>query len=263
MLTIIKQRARRKLIQHNNLLRVYSILTKHKISFAANHLDLLIEKLSPNPGFYVELGANDGVSQSQTKYLEVYSGWHGVLIEPTPEIYKILKRNRSKRNYFENSACVSFEFPHAQIPMLYSDLMTISLSGENVITNRQLHAKEGLRHLLRGKKNYEFLAPAITLNEILILSEAPSVIDFLSLDVEGSEFEVLRGIDFKQFRFEVILIETRSIREIERFLNSNGYLMIGQVSKLDYLFSSAPWMQHQDQKLVVDEFLGKQFKKLS
>ena len=179
----IKHQAKAILYRHDSLLRLYSTLTKRKLTFAANDLDLLIAELIPSPGFYVELGANDGVAQSQTKYLEVYHGWHGVLIEPTPEIFKMLKMNRSKRNYFENSACVSFEFPNSKIPMLYSDLMTISLEGQNDIANRGLHAHEGIGHLLRGSENYEYSATATTLNQILTTSVAPRVIELLSLDV--------------------------------------------------------------------------------
>ncbi len=254
----IKRRGKILLVRHNTLLRFYSFITKHKLTFAANNLDLLIAKLLPEPGFYVELGANDGISQSQTKFLEVYRGWKGVLIEPTPEIFRMLRKNRSHKNYLGNSACVSFDFPKQEIQMLYSDLMTISLEGQNDIMDRQLHAQEGVNHLLRGVGNYEYTASATTLNQILISSEAPSVIDLLSLDVEGAELEVLQGIEFKSYKFKVIFIETRSIREVEHFLNSKGYILLGQVSKLDFVFSSAPQLQRQDQKIELEKFLKEQ-----
>ena len=256
----IKHQAKAIFYRHDSLLRLYSTLTKRKLTFAANDLDLLIAELIPSPGFYVELGANDGVAQSQTKYLEVYHGWHGVLIEPTPEIFKMLKMNRSKRNYFENSACVSFKFPNSKIPMLYSDLMTIGLEGQNDIANRGLHAHEGIGHLLRGSENYEYSASATTLNQILTTSKAPRVIELLSLDVEGAELEVLRGIDFTRYKFKILLVETRSIREVEHFLDKHGYLLLAQVSKLDYIFSSAPQAQLSDQELKIEKFLDKLLK---
>lgn len=256
----VKQKGKSFLLRHNILLRVYSVITKNRLTFAAHNLDVLIDILLPNPGFYVELGANDGISQSQTKFLEVYCGWHGVLIEPTPEIYRMLIKNRSSKNYFANSACVSFDFPNEEIPMLYSDLMTISLEGHNDIANRQLHAQEGVKHLLRGVENYEYMAFATTLNQILKSSEAPSVIDLLSLDVEGAELEVLQGIEFNRYKFTLIFIETRSIQEVEHFLNIKGYSLIGQVSELDFLFSSAPQWQQRVQKIKLEEFLDEQTK---
>ena len=260
MIFKIKQKGRNFLVRHNSLLRIYSFITKNRLTFAANHADLLIYKLLPKPGFYVELGANDGITQSQTKFLEVYCGWRGVLIEPTPEIYRMLKENRSSKNYFENSACVSFDFPNQEIPMLYSDLMTISLEGQNDVINRQLHAQEGVKHLLRGVENYEYMASATTLNQILMSSEAPGVIDLLSLDVEGAELEVLQGIDFNRYKFRIVFIETRSIREVEHFLSIKGYSLLGQVSKLDFVFSSAPELEQQDQKIKFEEFLKEQTK---
>lgn len=260
MIFKIKQKGKSFLIRHNRLLRVYSSITKKRLTFAANNVDLLIDKLLPKPGFYVELGANDGISQSQTKFLEVYCGWRGVLIEPTPEIYRMLKKNRSRKNHFENSACVSFDFPHHEMPMLYSDLMTISLEGQNDVINRQLHAQEGVKHLLRGVENYQYMASATTLNQILMSSEAPSVIDLLSLDVEGAELEVLQGIEFNRYKFRLVLIETRSIREVEHFLSVKGYSLLGQVSKLDFVFSSAPELPQQDQKIKFEEFLEEQIK---
>ena len=64
----------------------------------------------------------------------------------------------------------------------------------------------------------------------------PSTIDFLSLDVEGAELQVLKGIDHSQFRFSTILIETRNIDEVEHFLASVSYSLIDSVSHHDYVF---------------------------
>jgi hypothetical protein len=83
-------------------MRLLSRVKRKRYTFAAGGMDSLIAKILPNPGYYIELGANDGITQSQTKYLELYCGWSGILIEPTPTVFNLLKRNRSKSNYFQN-----------------------------------------------------------------------------------------------------------------------------------------------------------------
>ena len=75
-----------------------------------------LKQLLPNKenGIYVELGALDGVFQSNTKWLEDELKWTGILIEPSPNKFKECKSNRSKNVIF-NCACVSFEYEHDNI----------------------------------------------------------------------------------------------------------------------------------------------------
>ena len=70
--------------------------------FSLNDLDKQLEKyLDFDNGYFVELGANDGVNQSNTLFFEHFRGWTGVLIEPFNTNYKELVRNRSAGNYFK------------------------------------------------------------------------------------------------------------------------------------------------------------------
>jgi hypothetical protein len=70
----------------------------------------------------------------------------------------------------------------------------------------------------------------------LDLAKAPAKIDFLSLDVEGVEIEVLRGIDHAKYRFAVICIESRSFEVLNNYLESLGYRYILTLGTLDYIF---------------------------
>ena len=67
-------------------------------------------------------------------------------------------------------------------------------------------------------------------------SNSPNLIDFLSLDVEGAEIEVLKGINHKEYRFKLICIESRDIKKIKNFLEMNEYLFLEKLDGLDYLF---------------------------
>ena len=81
-----------------------------------------------------------------------------------------------------------------------------------------------------------------TLNELLKKSKAPKLIDFFSLDVEGSELNVLKGIDFKKFNFTYLLIEITDIdsgiyiKKVHNFLKNKGYFLEANLTSYDYLF---------------------------
>jgi FkbM family methyltransferase len=205
-------------------------------------LNLLDEKLLTwidfDNGFFIELGANDGITQSNTKHLELFRGWKGILIEPSAKNFKALKWNRSQKNDFFNCACVSFFYPESEIELLFSDLMTVALQGENDLQNRADHAAKGEKFLSNGKV-YKFKAQARTLQSILEEVGAPTRIDLLSLDVEGGELEVLNGIDFERYTFRFVLIETRSFEKVSEFLSRRGMGLVAQLTHHDYLFARA------------------------
>jgi hypothetical protein len=77
---------------------------------ALNGLDDRLEAFIPRGvGYYVELGANDGIAQSNTYWLEAERGWSGLLIEPALNRYLELRANRSTRNSFVCTAYVPFD----------------------------------------------------------------------------------------------------------------------------------------------------------
>ena len=80
--------------------------------------------------------------------------------------------------------------------------------------------------------------PARTLNSILEEASAPLVIDFLSLDVEGAESAVIKGIDHQKFRFKYILVESRNHLKTKELLESFGYELLKTVSPSDLLFKN-------------------------
>ena len=76
------------------------------------------------------------------------------------------------------------------------------------------------------------------MNSLLYKSNAPKIIDFLSLDTEGAEFEVLNGIDFKKFKFRYLLVETDNILKLKKFMLKKNYKFIKKFNENDYLFKS-------------------------
>ena len=196
----------------------------------AEHLDLT------QPGFYVELGANDGLRQSNTYFLERAHGWSGVLIEPALNNYLDLIRNRSTENSFFCAACVSFDHPSEFVRMTYANLMSISVSLDMDLPDADQHLKDGTRFLRDDREVVDFGAVARPLSEILREAGSPSRIDLLSLDVEGAELEVLRGVDHDQHRFERIVVECRDVVRLDGYLAAVGYRRVAQLSVRDYVY---------------------------
>lgn len=202
--------------------------------YGKQSLDKKIEKfLNYRNGFYIELGAHDGITQSNTFYYEKNKNWKGILIEPTKHIFEKCIKNRSKKNFFYNSACVSSTFKEKKIKLTYSNLKTFS----NKYLDKKLQTDYLSKpEIYRGEKVFTFFIKAQTMNSILKDANAPKIIDFLSLDTEGSEFEVLNGIDFGVYKFRYILIETNYFNKISMFLEKKNYKFIKKFNENDYFF---------------------------
>jgi len=101
---------------------------------------------------------------------------------------------------------------------------------------KEAYIEAGTKHLTEAETVFSFGSIAVTLNYFLEKANAPSVIDFISLDVEGAELEVLKGINFEQFSFKYMLIELRDLERVESFLKNHNYVLEKQLSVHDYLF---------------------------
>jgi FkbM family methyltransferase len=210
-----------------------------KGSYSSYGIDKKIMKLiHKEKGFFVEVGANDGISASNTALLEKRKGWRGILIEPIAHQYLSCCRNRSAKNAIICAACVSFEYEKDYVTLLYSDKMTIGINLESDIKSPSQHAGSGLR-FIPNQTVFEFMAPARTLTSILDQEKAPKSIDFLSIDVEGAEIEVLKGIDFDSYSFDFILVECRNAEKMISFLTRKNYVLVTKLSRIDLLFKKS------------------------
>lgn len=190
-------------------------------------------------GFFVELGANDGVTQSNSLFFERERNWRGVLIEPAMNKYLECVKNRDPDNHFVCAACVPFDFTEECVWLEYYDLMTYTADLEKDIPDLDKHTETALQFMNDGEKPLRFPARATTMNAILSEAKAPVKIDLLSLDVEGAELSVLDGIDHKHYRFRYIAIECRDIERLSAYLKDVGYEYREQFSHRDYLFADA------------------------
>jgi FkbM family methyltransferase len=212
-----------------------------------NNLDKqVIELIQPREaGYFIELGANDGIRQSNTYILQFSYKWTGVLIEPSPINYYKCIKNRSFKNkpHVVAAACVPFDYKERFVEIADSDLMSVALGLNVNHLDAFDHAQKGAL-LSHGESiTCTYGAIAKPLQSILEDCKAPSQIDFLSLDVEGNEAAVLKGLDFNKFRPIWILVEIRNDdSETHRILIDHQYTLHSTLnprnSVADYLYRS-------------------------
>jgi FkbM family methyltransferase len=165
-------------------------------------------------GYFVEFGATDGVSLSNTFMLEKHFGWRGLLAEPATCWASSLKANRTAQIEFD---CVWKKT---------GDILTFNEVQKNAAysTLEEFSARD--MHNRKRKKGKRYEVRTVSLNDMLKRNSAPSEIDYLSIDTEGSEFDILNAVDFEKYRFSVITCEhnfTASRQKIFDLLVSKGY----------------------------------------
>ena len=166
-------------------------------------------------GYFVEFGATNGITMSNSHVLEHHYGWSGIVAEPNPDFHERLDRERSCNISHE---CV---FSHSGEVMnflctekaMYSRLQAINPGDHNEVAMRSNHREVPVR--------------TISLNDLLDAFNAPDEIDYMSVDTEGSELEILNAFDFDRRRVKLFTIEhnfTPLRADIHALMTSKGYI---------------------------------------
>lgn len=209
------------------------------MSFALDQLDeKVLPHLPDHPGVYVEAGAHDGLTQSNTAMLEFSLGWTGLLVEPIPELAARCRLHRPGA-LVEQAALVAADYGEASIRMTYCNRSSI-VEGGRGSRARDAEWLEACRRIpdQRDIDPYEVVVPARTLSSILD-DRGISQIDFMSLDLEGYEAAALRGVEFKRHRPTMLLVEiSNDRREVERALGP-WYDPVAELS--DHRSEQPPW----------------------
>ena len=168
-------------------------------------------------GVFVEVGANEPVSPySQSWHLENILDWNGILVEPNPILAEQAIKHRAKSIVYQ-CACVSTD-NQGDLSLFIPLMDNVEVTG---------HAALGKNIDDFAYSNHkEVTVPTRTLNSILLASGINQV-DFLSIDVEGAELEVLNGFDIQKYRPKLILLEDKHVYlSKHRLLKENGYELV-------------------------------------
>ena len=197
----------------------------------------LEEHLDFDGGFFVEAGASDGVSQSNTYFLERFRGWRGVLVEGIPELAAQCKKNRPRAAVVQ-AALVESARPYDTVEMHYAGLMSTVAGAMDQAGGTEAHIRRGLE-VQNLKATYTVIVPALTLTDVILQHPPAGEIDLLSLDVEGMEAAVLRGLDFSRFAPRFLCVEVRDVAEIRAVLGDRyrvRAVLIEKDTRSDILF---------------------------
>jgi FkbM family methyltransferase len=212
-------------------------LQKIKRIIAKPGLNGLDDKLAPYlnfmGGFFIEAGANDGYTQSNTYHLENTLGWRGVLVEAIPELAESCRGKRLFSKVFE-CALVSSSETCKTVKMHYANLMSLVEGSFGGTEATQEHVRKGVE-VQSLPASYSIDVKTRTLTSVLDESGVNRQIDFFSLDVEGYEEEVLNGLDLSKYAPTFILVETAKPDVISALL-SERYAMVEKLTFHDYLF---------------------------
>jgi FkbM family methyltransferase len=196
-----------------------------------NILDNVIFK-NKRGGVFLDIGANDGITLSNTFFLEKSRGWTGLCVEPLPSIFEKLKGNRSC--VVEN--CAASDITRKDILMEISGYSEM-LSGLKSSYNKQHLSRINDEMEKYGGERKEIEIDCINVNELLNKHKLKRI-DYFSIDTEGSELKILKAINFNDFKIDVITVEANYKKErikIKLWLFWKGYKYITNLGN-DMLF---------------------------
>jgi FkbM family methyltransferase len=191
------------------------------MSYSQLGQDLEVLKFYNNKegGYFIEIGASDGIRLSNTYLLEQKYKWKGICCEPISSRFNKLVKNRPNSICFNeavyNRSGLTLSFDIAKIDLL-------SGISEHIDRHKSLI----------GSNKTTIQVQSISLLDVLKKANSPSFIEYMSLDTEGSELEILKYFDFDKYTFGLIDVEHNRVEprrtDIKNLLLSNGYIYKGE-----------------------------------
>lgn len=224
---LVKEKTYTNLLAKKNIAHEYLYLKEYPTSQYENYfkyrklsnsqlrqeLFALMELNFKKNGFFVEFGATNGVSLSNTYLLEKEFNWDGILAEPSKCWHEELSKNREVNI---DRRCV---WKESNKELLFKEVDNPSLSTIEGFGDNDAHTKS-------RENSLSYKVESISLNDLLDYYNAPKIIDFLSIDTEGSEFEILESFDFSKYKFRTITVEhnfSKDQEKIYKLMVKNGY----------------------------------------
>lgn len=181
-------------------------------------------------GTFLEIGADDGVDKSNTKFFEDM-GWRGICIEPSPRRFKLLNKNRT---------CICENYA---ISDTVGETSFLDISGEGkglsgIIKNYNILHKEKILKVTKHPDNTGCLNITVRTERLdrILQKHKINYVNLCTIDVEGSEYDIVKTINFHQFPMDILLIENNyNDTRVETYLKNYGYRLEAKLD-VDDLF---------------------------
>ncbi|KAH3841968.1 hypothetical protein DPMN_115455 [Dreissena polymorpha] len=213
----VRDRIRQVLIHGNGSYNVHPDL-QNKESFSQYGQDKYLSNHfgSKRNGFFVEIGAYDGQSLSNTLLLEMKNKWTGLLIEANPHMFSYIAS--VNRNCYAINCCLGYT--NTSLTFTLSGMLS---SADAVMTAQHRNRINSERNNNDKTYNKTVTVQCYSLLDILNVIGTRNV-DYFSLDVEGAELYIQESIDWNQIDIDVFTIETDQHRDkIMAFMKDHGY----------------------------------------
>jgi FkbM family methyltransferase len=164
-------------------------------------------------GYFVEFGGTNGINLSNSYLLETQFNWNGIIAEPGKNWHHDLFKNRK---CIIETRCI---WNKSNEKLIFNETKDMELSTIDKFSNSDSHA-------ITREIGRKYIVDTISLLDLLDHHNAPMEIDYLSIDTEGSEFEILKSFDFNKYKIKIITCEhnyTSNREKIYSLLVSNGY----------------------------------------
>ena len=172
---------------------------------------------------FLEFGATDGIDLSNTYWLETFHNWNGLLSEPSTQWHEKLEQNRP--NTLLIKECIWSE-SDKKLDFFISDTGELSTIDQYKEHDRTSMPANTDKRVESGKK---IIVNTISLNDVLEKKFQSKVPSYISIDTEGSEYEILKFFDFKKYRPSVFTVEhnfTIQEKEIDKLMKTNNYVRV-------------------------------------
>lgn len=194
-------------------------------------------------GVFVDIGAHNGITFSNSYFFEKELGWTGICVEPIPEIFKELVANRKCiciqgciTDYSGDGKFFRVKSPSTPVEMLSGLMQKYNPTHFNRM-KLELSQSGGTLNIIDVK--------CYLLNDIL-KQNGISHINLLSIDTEGGEFEILSSIDFSKYKIDVITVEDNyNDPRFIPFLKEKGFNFVKYIEQQDLLFVNKNFNPHE------------------
>ena len=245
----------------------YFLLAKGKNYSQANQ-DLFVLYFTNyfgKKGFFAEIGAGDGVNISNTYLLEKI-GWTGILVDPVD----YSNENMELRKCIKDNRCVysktGLKIPFGEVPLLPATLESPQLQNFSAIIKNANHRDFNQTNNTFTSNNGAVTIPlkvrdveTVSLNDLLEQYNAPNKIDYISIDTEGSEFEIISNFDFNKYDVEIFTIEHNGANfreDMLRLLNYKGYFRMPDIRQGGFTPSYDDWFI-KNNNIILKKLLNK------